>query len=239
MKFSLKILKNLFVVTILLLGAQVSGFRSLKSSASRGRVITMKAFSTKNQPVNSQVYSAKQIVQQTGTVFCALLVSAQITRAANVQESNLADSKRAAMTIKEALAKIDEIEKVNTDYEAIGKILGEDCFLKFSENAFILTKSSALTPDDKVALGTIKRYGLVADAIIMIGGLSEALRAGGIEVAGGGGGYADQAAIEVDDDAADEDAEKKVDSKEVKKYIQLVRGAFEDINKITAPILNK
>ena len=46
---------------------------------------------------------------------------------------------------------------------------------RISRTMLVLTKSSVLTPDDRIALGTIKRYGLVADAIIMVGGLSEAL----------------------------------------------------------------
>ena len=46
----------------------------------------------------------------------------------------------------------------------------------------------------------------------------------------GWGGYKDQAAIE---DDSDDEGPKKVDAKEVKKYIALIKGAFEDISKIT------
>ena len=164
----------------------------------------------------------------------SVMLAAARASAKDVTESSLADSKKAAQTIKDAIAKVGEIEAAGTDYEKMGKILGEKCFTEFSDNAYILTKSSALTPDDRVALGTIKRYGVVADAIIMMGGLAEALRAGGIEVAGGGGGYIDQAPIiDSDSDLDDEDTtDKKVNANEVKKYIKLTRGAFQDIDKV-------
>jgi hypothetical protein len=58
---------------------------------------------------------------------------------------------------------------------------------QFDKAAGVLVRSENLSPDEKVALGTIKRYGVVADAIIMVGGLGAALKAGGITVAGGGG----------------------------------------------------
>ena len=85
------------------------------------------------------------------------------------------------------------------------------------------------------------RYGVVADAIIMLGGLAEALRAGGVEVGAKGGGYKDQAAIIDEDEFEDsEDDEKKVvDGAEIKKYLKLSRGSLEDINRMTEPILSK
>ena len=218
--------------------SMVSGFGGLTKTTKSLRSCPLGAHSTDTVPMTTSASSRNSMKKSVGMGLSALLVSAQAARAANVAESSLADSKKAAETIKEALAKVVEMEKAGTDYEAIGKLLGEDCFANFADNAFVLTKSSVLTPDDRIALGTIKRYGLVADAIIMVGGLSEALRAGGIKVAGGGGGYKDQAAIEEDDEDED-DAPKKVDDKEVKKYIKLVKGAFEDISKITNPILAK
>ncbi|CAM9868868.1 unnamed protein product, partial [Choristocarpus tenellus] len=45
------------------------------------------------------------------------------------------------------------------------------------EKAFVdLVTSNVLTSDDKVTVGTIRRYGLAADALIMMGGLMGALR---------------------------------------------------------------
>jgi hypothetical protein len=76
-----------------------------------------------------------------------------------MQPSTLAESKVAAQSIKDCISKIGEMEKLGTDYVKMGEILGkEKCFVQFADNAFILTKSSALNAEDKVALGTIKRY---------------------------------------------------------------------------------
>lgn len=187
-------------------------------------------------PRTSQIDRVSKMGALLGSVFLA----AARANAKDVTESGLAESRAAAQTIKDALVKVGEIEAAGTDYEKMGKLLGAKCFTKFSDNAYILTKSSALTPDDRVALGTIKRYGVVADAIIMMGGLAEALRAGGIEVAGGGGGYSDQAPIIDESELEDEDqSDKKVNAAEVKKFIKLTRGAFQDIDKITGTILTK
>jgi hypothetical protein len=60
-----------------------------------------------------------------------------------------------------------ELEKKN--YQAIADILTKKEFENFEQAATTLVRSNLLTPDDKVALGTIKRYGLVADALIMLG----------------------------------------------------------------------
>ena len=146
------------------------------------------AHSTSDIPFSTITSTRNSMKKSIGIGLSTLIVSSRATRAANVAESSLADSKKAAQTIRDALAKVGEMEKAGDDYEAIAKLLGDKCFAQFSDNAFVLTKSAALTPDDRIALGTIKRYGLVADAIIMIGGLSEALRAGGIKVEGVGVG---------------------------------------------------
>ena len=226
------------LLAISIIVAVVSGYVATTTKAHKTFQTSLCAHSTRDVPICPGTSSRNSMKKSVGIGLSALLVSTHAARAANVAESSLSDSKKAAQTIKDALAKLDEMDKAGTDYEAIAKMLGEKCFTQFSDNAFILTKSAALTPDDKIALGTIKRYGLVADAIIMVGGLSEALRAGGIKVEGGGGGYKDQAAIEEEDEEED-DSPKKVDAKEVKKYIALSKGAFEDISKITNPILAK
>jgi hypothetical protein len=236
----------LSLLLFLALSISVSGFSpvilnpALRCS-SKAKILIMKddVFpSTSRQ----QLVSTSQKFGNFGAalVGSALLSRVQVASAKDVSETSLAESKKAALTIKDALNKISEIEKAGTDYEKMGKILGEKCFTQFADNAYVLTRSAALTPEDKVALGTIKRYGVVADAIIMVGGLAEALRAGGIEVAGGGGGYSDQAPII--DDSGDDDVDEeelKVNPAEVKKYIKLSRGAFQDIDRITSAILSK
>lgn len=99
-----------------------------------------------------------------------------------------------------------------------------------------LSFSNSFHPFFQVALGTIKRYGLVADALIMIGGLSAELKAGGID-------YLPKTASlqeSIEDDEEDEgDGEKRVNGAEVRKYIGLSRGSLQDIFNIVKGVLNK
>ena len=99
---------------------------------------------------------------------------------------------------------MNEMETLSreSNFDAIGKIVANPDFLNFENAATLLVRSDLLTSDEKVsfiilcrqlfdyqlcrdlfqvALGTIKRYGLVADALIMLGGLSAELKAGGID----------------------------------------------------------
>ena len=47
---------------------------------------------------------------------------------------------------------------------------------RFEEDATIIIQAPIVAAEDKKAIGTIRRYGVAADVIIMLGGLSEALR---------------------------------------------------------------
>ena len=53
----------------------------------------------------------------------------------------------------------------------------------FEENATIIVQAPVLTVEDKKAIGTIRRYGVAADVIIMVGGLGEALDNGDVRQA--------------------------------------------------------
>ena len=125
------------------------------------------------------------------------------------------------------------------DYQAIGDLLSSSVFQSFSDDATILTRSDLISAEDKVALGTIKRYGVVADYIIMAGGLGAELRKAGIKVAGGGG-PANGAPIDEDaEEDEEEDEVKKVNAKEVKRYIKLSKDSLGDVFRIVGPILKK
>ena len=124
------------------------------------------------------------------------------------------------------------------DYQAIGDLLSSSSFQSFSDDATILTRSDLISAEDKVALGTIKRYGVVADYIIMAGGLAAELRAAGVKVAGGGG-PANGAPIDEDAEEDGEDEVKKINAKEVKRYIKLSKDSLYDVYRIVGPILSK
>ena len=97
----------------------------------------------------------------------------------------------------------------------------------------MLVRSDAVSAEDKVSLGNIKRHGTVADAIIMIGGLGAEMAAGGLAVAGAG----DNAKDIGDDDNGE--AVKTVNVSEVKRYAKLAAGSVQDILRIGEPILKK
>jgi hypothetical protein len=60
------------------------------------------------------------------------------------------------------------------EFSSAASLLGQPPFSSFKQNALVLVNSKVLTPEDIKAIGTEKRFGVGADALIMIGGLSEA-----------------------------------------------------------------
>ena len=154
-----------------------------------------------------------------------------------VQTASLADTKAAVIAIIKARDLTYDIEKMAaaSDYVGVAKILNSKVFSDLEPAFSTLVRSDAISSEDKISLGTIKRYGTVADALIMIGGLGSELRAGGFEV--GGEVKPMQGAI-IDDEATD-DEEKKLDPDAVKKYVGLVRDSLNDICRIGEPVLSK
>ena len=123
----------------------------------------------------------------------------------------------------------------SSDWKGIVEILNSKSF-KGLENAFtILVRSDAVSSEDKVSLGTIKRYGIVADALIMTGGLQAELRKGGYIIGSG------ESRLEepISDEEEDDSQKPALDPDEVKKYIQLSKDSLSDICRIAVPILSK
>ena len=123
----------------------------------------------------------------------------------------------------------------SSDWKGIVDILNSKTFTGL-ENAFtILVRSDAISSEDKVSLGTIKRYGIVADALIMTGGLQAELRKGGYIVGSG------ESRLEepISDEEEDDSEKPALDPDEVKKYIQLSKDSLSDICRIAVPILSK
>lgn len=170
----------------------------------------------------------------------ALLVSSARADQGSIKSSTLEESKAAALQVKACLDGLKQMDVLadKKDFQAIGDMLSTPSFQKFESAATVLVRSDAISADDKVALGTIKRYGVVADYIIMSGGLMAELRSGGIKVAGAGG-PANGAPIDDDDDENDSEKTKTVNEKEVKRYIKLSIDSLSDVAKIVLPILSK
>lgn len=160
----------------------------------------------------------------------------------SVKAATLAESKVAAKQIQDCLEGISKMEKLASggEYQKVADVYSTPTFSTLETAAGVLVRSEALSPDDKVTLGTIKRYGVVADALIMLGGLGSELRAGGIQVAGGGG--LQEAITEDSSDDDDENTSSDaptVNGGEVKRYLKLSKDALGDIYKIVKPILAK
>jgi len=160
-----------------------------------------------------------------------------LAAAGAVQKASLEETQAAARELLAMAKQVEEMEKLGAkgDWESVAAILSTKPFLRFDQTANVLVRSDSISAEDKVALGTIKRYGVVADAIIMMGGLGAVLRAGGVKgMAAAPSGYADQKAI-VDDEAdldSDDDSPKQVNAAEAIKYIKLFKGSLADINRI-------
>ena len=130
-----------------------------------------------------------------------------------------------------------EMEKLakSAEWGKIAELLSSKIYTTLDQSYSVLVRSDLISSEDKVSLGTIKRYGVVADAIIMQGGLAAELRSGGLQV----GGEQSKNDIEIEDDDEDEKSQKTVNPAEVKKYIKLFQGSLQDICRIGEPILSK
>ena len=154
-----------------------------------------------------------------------------------IKSSSSQQSKDAVSVVKKCLDGITNMEAalLKSDYDEIGRILSGSEYQDFEKASTILVRSDLLTSDEKVSLGTIKRYGLVADAMIMLGGLGGELRQGGVKVLSGENPNA--ANIEVESDESDDNP--VMNASEVKKYIKLSKDALSDVYKVVLPIMSR
>jgi len=75
---------------------------------------------------------------------------------------------------RRGLDTLDTLVRASSYQDAV-VILGKPPFSSFRENSLTLVQSPVLGPEDKKAIGTEKRFGLGADVIIMLGGLTDAV----------------------------------------------------------------
>ena len=87
-----------------------------------------------------------------------------------------ADGKKAAVQILAARRALDSADTLvsASDFAALQNLLSAAPVSAFEENALVLVQSKAFGLDDVKQIGTIKRYGVGADVIIMLGGLGTA-----------------------------------------------------------------
>jgi hypothetical protein len=77
-----------------------------------------------------------------------------------VKVSSLAETKDAVKAIQKCYDAILDCEKLSggKDWQQIANILSQKQFEKLSDNFQTLVRSDAITAEDKLSLGTIKRY---------------------------------------------------------------------------------
>ena len=98
--------------------------------------------------------------------------------AATVKKYSADDAKKAIGEIREARKTLDGLDALlaKGDFDAAATALDARAVSAFEENATIIINAPVLAAEDKKAIGTIRRYGVAADVMIMTGGLKEALR---------------------------------------------------------------
>ena len=97
---------------------------------------------------------------------------------AAAKKSSATDGVAAFAGIVEARKVLDKVETLvkGDKYDDAKELLESGSVAAFESNAMALVASPALAAEDKKAIGTIRRYGVGADVLIMLGGLKEAVR---------------------------------------------------------------
>ncbi|EGB03032.1 hypothetical protein AURANDRAFT_68360 [Aureococcus anophagefferens] len=86
------------------------------------------------------------------------------------------DAKQAIAGIKAGRKALDGIDALLAKGDFDGAAAALAPIDAFEDQATIIIQAPVLAAEDKKAIGTIRRYGVAADVIIMAGGLKEALR---------------------------------------------------------------
>ena len=96
---------------------------------------------------------------------------------AATKKYSAADAQNAIRELKEARVALDGMDKqlAGGDLAAVAAALEMPGLANIEENLTILVQAPVLPAEDKKAIGTIRRYGVAADVIIMTGGLKEAI----------------------------------------------------------------
>jgi len=159
--------------------------------------------------------------------------------AAETKAPSYSETKEATSIIKQALDATKQMSVLASEkkYNEISALFDTKPFLQFENACTLLTRSEQLSAEDRKALGTIKRYGVVADAIIMLGGIKGELKSGNVKVTDSGTSL--QKAIEDDEDDEDDEEDKttiKVNYPEIQRFIKLSYDSIADIYRIASQV---
>lgn len=205
----------------------------------------IEAFNLKPSRISS--YQTNQLLRTINTCFKILTpiaivsslppisVNAQAVQG-SIKPSSLAETKESILVLQSCIESVKQMESDASagDYQAVADKLSAKNFKALENAATVMVRSDALTSDEKTTLGTIRRYGIVADALIMLGGLAGELKSGGMKITYGGDSPIQKS---IEDDETEEASSLNV--AEVKRYIKLSKDSLQDIYNVVKPILNK
>mmetsp|Transcript_17972 Transcript_17972/g.38601 ORF Transcript_17972/g.38601 Transcript_17972/m.38601 type:complete len:233 (-) Transcript_17972:374-1072(-) len=100
-----------------------------------------------------------------------------------VKSYSSADGQLAYVEIVAARSALETIDRLVSGGDLMGAavLVGKRPLSTFQENALVLVQSAALPdPEAKKSIGTVKRFGLAADVVILVGALREALEGGDV-----------------------------------------------------------
>ena len=119
----------------------------------------------------------------------------------------------AAAEIRAARADLDTCDSLakKQRWDEIGELVKRGPISKFEPDILIILGSDAISAQDKKDIGTIRRYGVGADVLIMLGGLKEEL----------GGGK--EEGVEDDSEAA------TVNGSQVKFFISRSKASMDEV----------
>lgn len=228
---------TLFTSLLLLLPALASTAFIVRSTRQQQHLcmrLSMSASSSSSSPTSSPrgVSSRRDSLFRTATAAASsfLLLSSSTPVFAAVKASTAEEAVKAARDVRAGLKSLSEMQvaAAKADWETVKTLLQKPEFKNFENTATTLVRSDLLTAEDKTSLGTIRRFGLTADYIIMIGGLETELRAGGV---------LPPLKDAIEDEEDEEGVEKSVNRGEAVKFVKLARGSLQEIDRISSTVL--
>lgn len=95
-------------------------------------------------------------------------------------KTDAAAGKAAYQTLLDARSQLKSLSEMvgKGDFAGASKAMDSAPYDDLENTLLVLVRSPVLGPDEKKAIGTIKRYGVGADVIIMLGGLNSAIKSG-------------------------------------------------------------
>ena len=230
----MKMMILLLVLVLSCLLSLTSSYRILKTTTTRHHV---KVYNNLHSIQSKEYFDVKKAIISL-SLSSILVNKVNKAYAAETKAPSYSETIEAINIIKQALDATKSMAVLASEkkYNEISALFDTKPFKEFENACTLLTRSEQLSAEDRKALGTIKRYGVVADAIIMLGGIKGELKSGNVKVNDSGTSL--QKAIE-DDEDEDDDEDKttiKVNYPEIQRFIKLSYDSIADIYRIASQV---